>query len=55
MLKYLMVYWDRLTDSENFYVLYPDGKKSPKMYYTLAKNYANIFGGEVCHVKYDNY
>lgn len=30
-----------------FYVVYPDGKKSIKMYYKNAKTYASLFGGKV--------
>lgn len=30
-----------------FYVRYPDGKKSVKMYYKHAKDYCDMFGGAV--------
>lgn len=30
-----------------FYVRYPDGKRSILMYYKTAKDYAEIFGGEL--------
>ena len=31
----------------SWYVLYPDGKNSRPMSYRIAKDYAEMFGGEV--------
>ena len=35
-----------------FYVVYPDNKRSQKMDYYCARNYAEIFKGKVHHIKY---
>jgi hypothetical protein len=59
MINQIRIYLDRFKGDSNsclqwgrgrFYVVYPDGKRSTSMYYTTAKDYASIFGGEVKHI-----
>ena len=39
--------WWILTNAKKFRVLYPCGRYSVRMEYSIAKDYAEIFGGEL--------
>ena len=35
---------------ESFFVKYPDGNRSIKMFYKNAKTYSELFKGEIWHI-----
>jgi hypothetical protein len=49
MFKSLKKFFDILLDKVVWVVVYPDKKNSIKMTWSVAKDYKEIFGGDIVH------
>jgi hypothetical protein len=49
MIKALKHFWHRLCDRVKWVVVYPDSKRSIKLSWSIARDYAKIFKGRVVH------
>jgi hypothetical protein len=49
MFKFIKRFFDILLDKVVWVVVYPDKKNSIKMTWSVAKDYKEIFGGDITH------